>query len=235
MKRLKSTALLIMALIFIVINVVFFLWVDASKCGLAEWYAYGFMAFSFLFACISILIYNGRSDEVYSLTTVYIPLKYFYVQTVLSALGVVGAMYIRAMPDIAGSASFFIVHYATVLLTIYLIVMVVYLVRFIMHSAANKATEESLQQQYEEHAYVRDVAPVLANYMPLITDANAKKAVNNLYETIRFSANKTSAQGQANRIAVTEGVDQLTGLIEAQDWQAVMALATRLNLKAKQM
>lgn len=235
MKGIKSTALLLMVLVFVAINAIFFLWVDPSKCGAAEWVSYGFMTLSFLFACISMMTYNGKGDEVYSLTVVYIPLRYFYVQTILSCAAVVGALLMRGMPKAAANASFFVHNYVTILLTIYIIVLLVFVIRFIIHSKANQVTEASLREQYEDHSYVRDVAPILSSYLPMVSDPAAKKAVKTLYESIRFSANKTSEAGRRNREEVADGVDELARLIEAQNWQAATALATRLNIKAKQM
>lgn len=233
MKNIKSTAALLMALVFVVVNIIFFLWVDPSKCGSAEWIAYGFMCFSFLCALVAMLTYSGKSDEVYSLTVVYLPLRYFYVQTILSALGVVGALVIRGMTITPENASFFIHHYDTILLTVYIIVLLIYAVRFILHRGANQATESSLRQQHIEHSYVRDLTPTLSNLMPMISDPAAKKAVNNLYEAIRYSANKTSEQGQANRVEVANGIDTLTNLVMAKDWQGTIDLANRLTFKAK--
>ena len=235
MKGIKSTALLLMVLVFIAINAIFFIWVDPSKCGAAEWISYGCMCLAFLFACISIMAYNGKGNEVYSLTVVYIPLRYFYVQTILSCAAVIGALMVRGMPKAVADASFFVHNYVTILLTVYIIVLLVFVVRFIIHSKANQATEASLREQYEDHSYVRDVAPILSSYLAMVSDPTAKKAVKNLYESVRFSANKTSELGRRNRQEVADGVDELTRLIEAQNWQAAAALATRLNIKAKQM
>lgn len=258
MKSNKTTAILLMVLVFAVINLIFFLWVKPAECGSAEWVAYGFMAFSFLFAVFAIGTYRGKDDETYSLTTVYLPLKYFYVQTFLSAAGVIGAILIRnagkaadkvgstvsdavqqvtgndvALGQTAENAPFFVHYYTTLLVTVYVIVLLVYVVRYVVHINANQATEASLAQQHEEHSYVRDLGGMLSALLPMVGDADAKKAVNTLYETVRFSANKTSEAGQRNRQEVAAGVTRLTELISAKDWQGVIDLANQLNLKAK--
>lgn len=233
MKQHKSTALLLMALIFVVVNVIFFVWVTPSNCGTAEWLSYGFMVASLLFACISIGVYNGKNDEVYSLSEVYVPVRYFFVQTFLSACGVIAAQICRGSDTSAGSDSFFANYFVAILLTVYVVVCLVFVIRFIIHRKANSATEASIMQQHEEHSYVRDLSGMLSNLLPLVSDANARKSVNNLYETVRFSANKTSESGQMNRQEVAEGVVALSKLVAAKDWQSVAELASQLNLKAK--
>lgn len=258
MKKNKSTALLLMVLVFVVINVIFFLWLKPAQCGSAEWVSYGFMAFSFLFAVAAMLTYKGKSDETYSLTTVYLPLQYFFVQTVLSVAGIIGAVLIRnanrvadnvseqvsnaasavtdsevALGQAAENVPFLVQHYTTLLVTVYIIIALIYVVRYIVHLSANDATEASLAQQHEEHSYVRDLGGMLSGLLPMVSDDGAKKAVNRLYETVRFSANKTSEVGQRNRQEVAAGITTLTQLIASKDWQAVTELANQLNLKAK--
>lgn len=244
MKKNKSLATLLMVLIFIAVNVIFFIWVTPAQCGPVEWISYGFMVASFIFACVAMMTYNGKSDEVYSLSTVYVALKYFYVQTVLSALGVIGAQLIRSAQSsqaasqvasyVPAKYAFIIEHYFVLITSIYILVCLFYVIRFIVHSKANRATEQSLQQQHEEHSYVRDLGGTLANLLPMVSDTNAKKAVNNLYETVRFSANKTTASGSSNRQQVAQGLAKLSELIAAKDWQGVSDLATQLNSIAKQ-
>lgn len=96
---------------------------------------------------------------------------------------------------------------------------------------ANDITESSLIVQAQEHAYVKDLSGMLSNMMPVVTDAKTKKTVNALYETIRFSANKTNGKGSKEVIA--EGIERLGTLIDAKEWEAAAALAEELNNKAK--
>lgn len=239
MKQYKSTATLLMALLFVAVNVIFFFWVKPSNCGPAEWISYAFMVASFIFAYVAMMTYKGKDDETYSLTVVYIPLRYFYVQTVLSTLGVIGAQLIKSAENsdvasyIPAKYVFIIGHYIAILLTIYIVVLLVYVIRFWIHCKANRATEQSLERQHEEHSYVRDLGGMLSNLLPQVTDSEAKKAVNALYETIRFSTNKTTETGAKNRQEVAQGIASLSQLIASNDWQSVSDLAAQLNQKAK--
>lgn len=231
MKQIKPIALVILALIFIVLNVLFFLWVDPPKCGTPEWLSYGFMVGAFLFAAISMISYKGRSEEVYSLTVLYIPFRYFTIQSILSAAGIYYAGIIRGMESLQTDSQFFYSHYSTLLASAYIIVLAIYLIRYIIHCKANDITESSLNVQAQEHAYVKDLSVMLSNMMPVVTDAKTKKTVNALYETIRFSANKTNGKGSKEVIA--EGIERLGTLIDAKEWEAAAALAEELNNKAK--
>lgn len=68
-----------------------------------------------------------------------------------------------------------------------------------------------------------------------VKEPAAKKAVNSLYETIRYGSNHTTAEGKEIQAKVTQGIARLTTLISAADWGAVKDLAYELNEKAKQI
>lgn len=279
----KITAAALIILVLAAINILFFAWTDPETRGAVEWMSYGFTMFSFIVACIAILRRRGDDDEVYNLTTAYLPTSYFVVQTILSAIAIYYGMVLRkaseaaqtisenvnvsvanlvdkaqeVLPDsiqglavdsigstinetvqsttevVAQQPSFLSEHYTVIVLSVYILVFVFYAFNLAMHSTANKATEESLARQQEEHSFIQENSQRLQRAMLQIKDPSAKKAVNSLFETIRFGANHTTPEGKVLQEEVTAGIGRLIALIGAADWDSVKELANELNTKAK--
>ncbi len=279
----KITASALMLLVLIVLNILFFAWTDAETRGAVEWMSYGFCMFSFVVACVAIFRVPQDSDEVYSLTTNYVCLSYFAVQTVLSVVAIYYGMVLRratemvqatsdkvnsivsnitgavqqALPDSIGNlstdslgtvvnetvgsatdtvtqqSSFLADHYTTIVLTVYLLVFVFYAIRLFVHHTANQSTAADLAEQARQHAYIADNSQRVDRLARQITDPQAKKAVTQLYETIHFSANVTTAEGKQIEQEVASGIDRLAQLVASADWQAVTQCAKELNQLAK--
>jgi len=279
----KITAVALMALVLIVLNILFFAWTDEETRGTVEWMSYGFTMFSFVVACISIFRIRQDSDEVYHLTTNFLPISYFCVQTILSVIAIYYGMVLRktsemtetvtstvndsvnklidqskgALPDsiqgvdidsigstignavnstteaITQQSSFLADHYAIIVLTVYLLVLVFYAVNLGIHSTANKATAESLAKQAKDHLFIQENSQRLQRMLSQVSDPTAKKAVNSLYESIRFSANQTTPEGKQIEAEVAAGIGQLASLISTANWDAVKELAQQLNEKIK--
>ncbi|MCR5271296.1 MAG: hypothetical protein K6D91_09815 [Prevotella sp.] len=99
----QMTFVALMVLVLIVLNVLFFVWTDVETRGIVEWMSYGFAMFSFVVASIAVLRVSKDSDEVYHLTTTFLPLSYFCVQTVLSAVAIGYGMVLRRTQETAQS------------------------------------------------------------------------------------------------------------------------------------
>lgn len=159
MKINKIAALALMALVLIVLNVFFFLWTDEKARGPVEWMSYGFAAFAFVAACVSILLIREDSDEVYDFTTPLLSISYFAVQLVLSVAAIFCGMILRGATQIAGTIAEKMTgtvaqqpspvskYYVVLVLSVYLVVLVFYALSVGIHSMANKATAEALAGQ----------------------------------------------------------------------------------------
>lgn len=285
MKINNITTVALMVLVLVILNILFFAWTDAATRGAVEWMSYGFTMFAFIVACVSVFRIRRDSNEVYHLTTNFLPVSYFVVQTILSAIAIYYGIVLRkatevthtitetvndsvgklvektqdVLPDsiqglsvdsigatigeavssttevVTQQSSFLAEHYTVVVLSVYVLVLVFYAFNLGVHSTANKATVESLAKQAEEHLFIQENSQRLQRLLLQVKEPTAKKAVNSLYETIRFGANHTTPEGKQIQGEVTAGIARLTALITAADWEAVKELACELNAKAKQI
>lgn len=280
----KTTTGVLLVLVLAVLNILFFAWTDAETRGAVEWMSYGFTMFAFVVACISVFRIP-RGNEVYNLTTSYLPVSYFGIQTILGAVAIYYAMVMRKATEVThtitntvnesvgkivdktqdvlpdsiqgisvdsiGSAieetvqsstevvhqqsSFLAEHYTVIVLSVYLLVLVIFAFNFVMHATANKATADSLAKQADELAFSQTNSQLLQRLLPQVKEPAAKKAVNSLFETIRYGASHTTPEGKQLQGEVTEGIARLITLINNADWNAVKELAGDLNTKAKQI
>ena len=89
-----------MVLVLAAINILFFAWTDAETRGAVEWMSYGFTMFAFAVACISVFRIRQDNNEVYNLTTHYLPVSYFVVQTILSAIAIYYGIVLRKTAEV---------------------------------------------------------------------------------------------------------------------------------------
>lgn len=101
----RSIAVALMFLVLVVLNILFFIWTDAETRGSVEWMSYGFMMFSFFVVCWGVFRVREDSNEVYHLTTNFLPISYFCVQTVLSAIAIYYAMVLRKAAELTEVAT----------------------------------------------------------------------------------------------------------------------------------
>lgn len=250
----KMTAVALMILVLIVLQILFFAWTDEETRGAVEWMSYGFTMFAFVMACWSVFRVRQDSNEVYHLTTNYLPVSYFVVQTILSAIAIYYGMVLRKTAEVTQTItetvsdavnesvgklvatyqpSFLAEHYTIIVLSVYLLVLVFYAINLGIHSTANQATAESLAKQEEEHKFIQENSKLLQRLLIQIKEPTAQKAVNSLYETIRFSANHTSSEDKQIQNEIAVGISQLASLVEAANWDEVKELSQQLNLKAQ--
>lgn len=259
MKINKTSTIALMILVLIVINILFFAWIDSDLRGPVEWMSYGFEMFAFIIACISVLHISQNNKETYRISTVYLPISYFAVQTVLSIFAIYICIILREAKDIAqnvrdniidlssGTAqdvinstadiacrkSFFIDHYTEIVLSVYLLVLVYYVITISIHMTANKATAIALETQEKEHSFIRESCAQLQHLSALIDNPEAKKSINYLYEAIRYKANKVTPEGKLVQNEVAAGIKQLMSYVDDSNWEAIHKLSKELCIKVK--
>ena len=259
MKINKLSAAALMVLVLIVLNVLFFVWTDKEFRGVVEWISYGFTMLAFVMACISIFRIHQDSDETYHLTTNYLPVSYFAVQVTLSAVAIYICIMLREAKEIAQTvkdglsdlspdamqdvveptadivfwqSSFFANHFTEIALSLYLLILVFYVINISIHSTATKATARALAIQNEEHQFIKESCQQLQRLLVLIKDPEAKKSITALYESIRYKATHTKPDDKIIQNEISDGIKQLTLYVTESNWNAVQRLSKELSTKS---
>lgn len=210
-----------------VLNILFFLWTSADTRGVVEWSSYGFTMFAFVAAFLSLTRVSRDNNEVYNLTTVYVPVMYLTAQTVLSGFAIYYAMVIRNILEEIPT-SFVVRHYQTIVLSVYIILCAFYTLRYLLHSEANKATEASLAAQAETRAAKNDVKLRVQAILQQVGNAEAAKALETLAETLRFCPNNVMANA-ATRDVINATLGQMEQRMAEGKESEVAAMARQLD------
>lgn len=227
-----TTSVLIITVI-IVLNVLFFLWTDNYTRGTVVWMSYGFGMFAFIVACVSLLLSKPNRSDVSHLTTVLLSLTYFCVQTALSIAVTFYSVVILQAQEVIHKSSFLSEYYALLVFSVYLLLLLFFSVRLVIHYTANKTTTVSLKNQAIQHEYIENNSKRLYRLMQQVTDNDCKKVIKGLYETIRYSANQGGADAQQIEAEINVGIDKLESQIIAKDWAAVVTTVMHLTQLAK--
>ena len=227
MKFNKIITIFIITAIFIVMNVLYFMWITEDTRNDVMWILYGFTCLSFVVAAISIFAVS-KDGETYKLAIPFLSLRYLAVQSIISIYLIYKFMSLLRMKELSGFESTLLGHYKQIVLTISLILFVYYAVRIAIHFMANKATEKSIQDQVSSHNYISNNYAFLNDLIGDIKDENAKKEINGLMETLRYSpAESLSIKIHADRI--NNDIQQLKTLSQKDNWEQVAKTAQNIK------
>ena len=220
----KFAYIAIAALLFAALNALFFLWTSSSTRTSFAWVAYGFTAFSFFMGCLTTVL-TKEDQEDFEFATGYLSMlgfRYFTLQFVVAAVGIL----LQALNKI--TSLFSLVFY-----TVFILLLLYYVIQIIVHIRANQTTSEALGQQRRQHEYVQQCSSAVAMLLPLIP-ADRRREVQSLYDVLRYSPNQASAAGQQAEQEVTAGLVELSKLVKCERWEDVDTLAAELIQKARQ-
>jgi len=173
----KTILLIILGLIFLIIfNTVFFL-TGGTEHNISVWISYGFIHFAYFMLFLTpILIRKGKSSSIFGVALYAISTAYFIVAFVT------GVIFILIAANRIN---------ATIL--IQLCIAGLYGIILIANLLANERTADAEEKRQYEVKYVKEASAKLKGILDRISDEEAKKKVERVYDTVYSSPVKSDS------------------------------------------
>ena len=192
-----------------VFNVLFFLWTDDR--GAVEWLSYGFITVGYLWFMATLLAPRSGGNATYALTLPYVACSYLLAATV------------------AGVALMILTDSVAMALSVQLVVLALYLVRFGVHHAANRATTQAVASHKSDVDYVRTTAARIKVLAASAGDDAAAKALRHLYDTVWCTPVGGTSSNAGLHTLVADHLAALESAVAAGDRERVIAVARQME------
>lgn len=193
-----------------VFNTLFFLWTDADRSAVA-WISYGFITAAFLWLLAALHAPRSGGNATYALTLPYVAGAYLGVELV------------------AGVVLMIVTRNVAVALSVQLLLLTLYLLRFGMHHMANSATAEAVAVHKGDVRTLRDMATEVKMLAASIDDPAAAKAFSHLYDTVWCSPVSGASDPRLQRL-FAENMEAADRAVAEKDWAGAVAAARRLEM-----
>jgi len=240
---------IILKLIFLIIfNVLFFV-LSGFKHNAIVWTSYGFILFAYLMLLLTPrLIRKGKSAAVfgfslYSISAVYfifefiIGLSFILVTSPRIALAALLEQFSPILRMFVAFADAYITalrvflafadSYAAVL-SIQLILAGVYVVIFIVNMIANEHTADAEEKRQYQIDYVKNASLKLKFLMDSISDKEAKKKVERVYDAVYSSPVKTHPNIAQKENDILQSINELENAVSTGNNDTIITLANSL-------
>lgn len=192
-----------------VFNVLFFLWTDDR--GAVEWLSYGFFMGGYLWFMATLLAPRSGGSSTHALTLPYVAGSYLAVEL------------------IAGVVLMLTTGSVAVALSVQLVLLAVYMVRFGLHHAANRATTEAVESNKRDVSYMRDTAARIKMLAASVSDPAASSALRHLYDTVWCSPVRGTSSNSRLRTFVSDRIAAIESAVAAGDRERIIAAARQLE------
>jgi len=174
MKKINVLWIILDLIFLVVFNAIFFM-VGGIDHSASVWISYGFIHFAYLMLVLTpFLIRKGKSAHVFGYSLYSISAAYFLIQFVL------GIIIIFISPD-----------KNTAVFLVQLCIAGLYGVFLISNMIANEHTANAEEVRQNQIAYVKDASAKLKNLMGRVSDKEAKKKIERVYDAIYSSPVKS--------------------------------------------
>lgn len=212
----------ILLLIPAIVIVLFFLWTNPDKRGIIEWTSLAFLSSGLILAGV---FTREVGDENYPLTASELAIKYCICQTIA------GFSFIILSQLFGWYDCEFRSFPCLLVLTSYLILAALFIVRISVHRSADKVTKDSIQQQ-KEYSEMRfqlyNSAALIIAMTP--QEAEVTKALKNLADSIAVcGVSRFKDEDFVNQLS--DGLNKLVELCQMKDFDQMKNLAESLQKK----
>ena len=205
---------ILLQVILVFLNVLFFLWVETESCSTVTWISYACTMLSYVVLEIAILVPRRDNWYVWGLSLIYIATMYFIVVFVSSV------------------ALSLVVESITIALSVQLILALIFIVWGSLHLLANRNSARTLQEQEQKIEYVRIVGARLKSMTLTVTDVEANKELKKLYDIVWCSPIKSNSVAREYERKVILGVGDLEKAVVAESWGDVISITRGLAIDA---
>jgi hypothetical protein len=211
MKRTNRLWIILDLIFLVVFNAVFFV-AGGFAHKPSVWISYGFIHFAYLMLLITpALTRKGKSASVFGFSLCSVSTAYF-----LAGLAI-GAVFILINPD----------SYKTPLL-VQLCVAALYGIALISNMIATENTADAEENRAHQIDYVKKASVELKGILDNISDKEAKKKVEKLYDTLYSSPVKSHRGLTQTESQILESIDELGSAVSSGNKDRIIALADSL-------
>jgi hypothetical protein len=215
----KKTSVLwiILDLIFLLIfNALFFV-LGSTEYNVSVWASYGFIHFAYFMLLLTpVLLRNGKSASVFGFSLYSISAVYFLIEFVT------GIIFIFVSPK----------SYAAALL-IQLCIAGLYGIILISHMIANEHTADAEKKRQYQIAYIKDTSAKLKGLLGRISDKEAKKKVERVYDMICSSPVQSRLNLAQMENRILQSINELEDAISTGNKERTITLAASLLQEVK--
>ena len=203
---------IILDLIFLIIfNAIFFI-AGGTEHNVSVWISYAFIHFAYLLLLVTPkLIRRGKSSEVFGFSLYSVSSAYFFIELI------VGVVFILFSPDSYKAA-----------LLVQLILAGLYGIALISNMIANEHTADAEEKRQYQIAYVKDASAKLKIILDSISDKEAHKKVERVYDAVYSSPVKSHPNLAQMENRILQTINELEDEVAAENTESIISLANTL-------
>jgi len=203
---------IILDLIFLVIfNAVFFVTIGFDH-KVSVWISYGFIHFAYLMLLITpALIRKGKSTAVFGFSLYSVSSGYFLLELVT------GVIFILAAPDSYKAA-----------LLVQLCAAGIYGAMLVSQMIANAHTADAEEVRQYQIEYVKKASAKLKSLLDAISDKDAKKKIERVYDAVYSSPVKSHQNLAQTESHILLSIDELSNAVFMKNKEQIVSIADSL-------
>ena len=211
MKKTKVLWIILDLIFLTIFNVLFFI-LGGVEQNASVWVSYGFIHFAYFMLLLTpVLIRKGKSAAVFGFSLYSISAAYFLVEFVT------GIIFILISPENSIAA-----------LLIQLCFVGLYVVILLSHIIANEHTADAKERRQCQIAYVKDASVKLKGLLDSVSDKDAKKKVERVYDAVYSSPVKSHFNLAQMEFDILQSIDELEDAVLAGNKEVIITLANSL-------
>jgi len=185
---------------------------DAENNKTSVWISYGFIHFAyFLFLATPLFLWQDKRNNINDRTLYPITAAYFLIELIA------GVTLILVAPDTI-----------KVTIIIQVILAAIFIGWLLVYLIANEHTANSTGQRDAELQYVKESSAKLHSVLQQITDHDAAKKVERVYDLIHSSPVKSNANVYSLEQQVINEIERLESVVNQNDTQQIFSIAEKI-------
>ena len=202
----------ILNLIFLIVFNALFFGLGGVNHHVSVWMSYGFIHFAYFMLLLTPkLIREGKSAAVFGFSLYSISATYFLIEFVT------GIIFILISPESYKAA--FLVQ---------LCIAGLYGIILVSHMLSNEYTANAEEKRQHQITYVKDASAKVKSLLENISDKEAKKAVERVYDAIYSSPVKSHSLVERKETRIRQSVNELADAVETGNKEEIITIANSL-------
>ncbi len=211
----RTIGLILAGFVFAILQALFFMWTDAESRTAVAWISYGFINAAFIWFVATMFI-PMRGEGTHTLTMPYVAGSYLTIELIVGILLMI------------------LTNSVLIAVTVQLILLAIYVVRFGIHGMANRATADAVETQQRDIRYIKDSAADVQLVMNLVDDPTARKELQRLYDVIWCGPVGGAAMDDRLQHVFDMKMQEITDAANASDWTNVVIATKQLKTMFEQ-
>ena len=211
MKKTNVLWIVLDLILLIIFNVIFFV-SGGVKHNVSVWVSYGFIHFAYFMLLLTPrFIRRGKSSAIFGFSLYSISATYFLIEFVT------GITFILVSPESYNIA-----------LLVQLCIAGLYGIILISYIIANEHTADTEEKRQYQIAYVKDASAKLEGLLENISNKEAKKKVERVYDVIYSSPVKSHSNLAQIEERIIQSINELENAVSTGNKDAIISLANSL-------